>query len=270
MAFLDVHAFSDALGLQVNFYVLLPQPAQREVGTAVLSGPRTAGDSRPYPVLWLLHGLSDDHTIWLRRTSIERYAAEKNIAVVMPAAGRSFYQDMPGGANYWTFLTEELPALCRSWFPLSSRREDNFVAGLSMGGYGAMRMALAKPDRYAAGASLSGALDMNRRLRNADKQGGRLSKAELIGIFGEKLSITGTDADLHFLVQSAVTSAGPKPKLFVCCGTEDELLADNRDFHQRLDAVHYDHTYVEGPGAHEWGYWDTQIQRVLAWLPLAK
>lgn len=264
MAFLNVHAFSDALGLQVNFYVLLPQPAQRQIGVA-------GGEARAqYPVLWLLHGLSDDHTIWLRRTSIERYAAEKNLAVVMPAAGRSYYQDMANGAKYWTFLTEELPSLCRAWFPLSARREDNFVAGLSMGGYGAMRAVLAKPDRYAAGASLSGALDVNRRLREASKQGGRLSKPELIGIFGDKLMSEGTDADLHFLAQRAAASVGPRPKLYLCCGTEDSLLADNRDFHRRLDAAHYEHTYEEGPGAHEWGYWDTQIQRVLAWLPLGR
>src|SRR5438105_15742137 len=120
MGFLDVHAYSEALGVQVNFHVLLPQQTRAQ-----------------FPVLWLLHGLSDDHTIWLRRTSIERYAAEKNLAVVMPAAGRSYYQDMANGARYWTFLTEELPAMCRAWFPLSSRREENFAAGLSMGGYGA-------------------------------------------------------------------------------------------------------------------------------------
>lgn len=263
MAFLDVHAFSDALGLQVNFYVLLPQPAQRQIGVA-------GGEARAqYPVLWLLHGLSDDHTIWLRRTSIERYAAEKNLAVVMPAVGRSFYQDMPNGARYFTFLSEELPALCQSWFPISAKREDNFIAGLSMGGYGAMRAALAKPDRYAAGASLSGALDINKRLLAANKVGGRMSKAEWIGLVGEKLNVEGTDADLHALAQR-VAPASVKPKLFVCCGTEDELLGDNRGFHQVLDSVHYEHTYEEGPGMHEWGYWDANIQRVLRWLPLAK
>ncbi|MEQ1860493.1 MAG: alpha/beta hydrolase family protein [Chthoniobacteraceae bacterium] len=260
MAFLDVHAFSDSLGLQVNFYVLLPQSAQRQIGVA-------SGETRAhYPVLWLLHGLSDDHTIWLRRTSIERYAAEKNIAVVMPAAGRSYYQDMANGARYWTFLTEELPVLCRAWFPLSAKREDNFVAGLSMGGYGALRMALANREGYAAAASLSGALDINRRLRDAAKQGGRLSKEELLGIFGSKLNVEGTDADLHALARRVAGSSGPKPRLFVCCGTEDELLTDNRGFHRHLETVHYDHTYEESPGAHEWGYWDAQIQRVLEWL----
>ena len=264
MAFLDVHCFSDALGLSVSFYVLLPQKATRQIGVA-------GGETRAqYPTLYLLHGLSDDHTIWLRRTSIERYAAAKNIAVVMPAAGRSFYQDMASGAKYWTFVSEELPTLCQQWFPLSPKREDNFVAGLSMGGYGALRMGLARPDKFAAAASLSGALDLARRLRDAGKEGSRMSKAEWTGIFGPDLKGEGTDADLFFLAQKVAASSGPKPRLFLCCGTDDELLADNHAFRQHLDAVHLENHYEEGPGQHEWGYWDAQIQRVLDWLPLGK
>src|SRR5688572_5857368 len=101
MAFLDVHAFSDVLGLQVSFYVLLPQETTRQIGV------ESGGTRTSYPVLWLLHGLSDDHTIWLRRTSVERYAAARNLAVVMPAVGRSYYQDTIGSGRYWTHLTEE-------------------------------------------------------------------------------------------------------------------------------------------------------------------
>jgi S-formylglutathione hydrolase FrmB len=117
MAFLDVHAFSDVLKIQVSFHVLLPQQTTQEIGVEL------GKERASHPVLWLLHGLSDDHTIWLRRTSIERYAAARNLAVVMPAAGRSFYQDMASGPRYWTFLTEELPALCRGWFRISAERE---------------------------------------------------------------------------------------------------------------------------------------------------
>lgn len=262
MAFLDVHAFSDSLGMQVSFYVLLPQQTARQIG---VDG---GGQRSSYPTLWLLHGLSDDHTIWQRRTSIERYAAEKNLAVVMPAVGRSFYQDMPNGARYWTFLTEELPKLCRAWFPLSPAREDNFVAGLSMGGYGALRMALARPDLVSAGASLSGALNVTHRLKNADRTGGRLSKEELLGIFGPKLTVEGTDADLFHLADEVAASKGPKPKLFCWCGTEDELLDDNRLFHRHLESVGLEHRYEESPGSHEWVYWDEQIRRVIDWLPL--
>src|SRR5687768_1122020 len=151
MAFFDCHFFSDTLAMTVSAYVLVPQSSVKQIGLE--SGPARA----TYPTLYLLHGLSDDHTIWMRRTSIERYAAAKNIAVVMPAVGRSFYQNMASGPQYWTFLSEELPRLMRQFFPLSPAREDNFAAGLSMGGYGALRLGLAHPDRFAAAASLSGA-----------------------------------------------------------------------------------------------------------------
>lgn len=249
MGFLDVHAFSDALGRQIAFHVLLPQSVPA-----------------PLPVLWLLHGLSDDHTTWLRRTSIERYAAEQGLAVVMPAVDRSFYQDMANGARYWTFVSEELPALCGAWFPFSTARERNFAAGLSMGGYGALRLALAHPARYAAGASLSGALDLNRRLREAGRPGSRVSLAEWRTIFGNELSVEGTEADLPFLAGRVAGSAGPKPALFLSCGTEDELLGDTRDFHARLQQLGYAHVCEEGPGGHDWACWDAHIQRVLAWL----
>lgn len=263
MAFLDVHAFSDVLRIQVSFHVLLPQQTTQEIGVDL--GKQRAS----HPVLWLLHGLSDDHTIWLRRTSIERYAAAKNLAVVMPAAGRSFYQDMASGLRYWTFLTEELPALCRNWFPISGERADNFVAGLSMGGYGALRLALAHPERYAAAASLSGALDIPRRLREAGRESSRMTRAEWIGLFGPELHAEGTSADLDHLAK-ATAQAAARPRIFLSCGTEDELIGESRAFRDRLNQLKYDHTYEEHPGAHDWGCWDSSIQRVLDWLPLRK
>src|SRR6478609_1422786 len=118
MAFFDCHFFSDTLAMTVSAHVLIPQESQKQIGLE--SGKARAA----YPTLFLLHGLSDDHTIWMRRTSIERYAAQKNIAVVMPAVGRSFYQDMASGPKFWTFVSQELPVLCQEWFPLSSARED--------------------------------------------------------------------------------------------------------------------------------------------------
>jgi S-formylglutathione hydrolase FrmB len=265
MAFIDFHFFSETLGLTCAAHVLVPQKTTQQIGMA-------GGEIRDaYPTLWLLHGLSDDHTIWMRRTSIERYAAAKNIAVVMPAVARSFYQDMACGPRYWTFLSEELPALCREFFPLSAVREENFAAGLSMGGYGALRLGLARPDRYAAVASLSGALDIARRLREAGtNEFSRISLAEWAGIFGPELKGAGTEADLYFLAEKVASSPGPKPRLYLACGTEDELLKDTRDFRRHLDRVHLPATYEEGPGAHEWGCWDAQIQRVLDWLPLGK
>ena len=261
MAFLDFHFFSETLGLTCAAHVLIPQATVKQIGMA------GGGRREKYPTLYLLHGLSDDHTIWMRRTSIERYAAERNIAVVMPAVGRSFYQDTASGAKYWTFVSEELPALCEQFFPLSGEREQRFAAGLSMGGYGALRLALACPGKFAAAASLSGALDLARRLREAGREGALMNRAEYTGIFGPELRGEGTDADLFFLAEKLAASAGPKPALYIACGTEDGLLGESRAFREHLARLGLAAAYHESPGGHDWACWDAEIQRVLAWLP---
>src|ERR671918_410594 len=152
MILTEVNFFSETLTLGCAMHVLLPQ--------------RSLADAQKKPqkkfrTLYLLHGHSDDHTAWQRWTSIERYAEGLNLAVVMPAVHLSFYNDMAHGGKYWQFISEEVPMLARDMFSLSSKREDNFVAGLSMGGYGAFKLALTHPERYATAASLSGALDIS-------------------------------------------------------------------------------------------------------------
>ena len=218
-----------------------------------------------YRTLYLLHGHSDDHTAWQRWTSIERYVEGLNLAVVMPAVHLSFYSDMVHGGKYWQFISEEVPILVRDMFSLSSRREDSFVAGLSMGGYGAFKLALTHPDRYAAGASLSGAVDI-REVVNA--HGERNDKAWLAGmrnVFGDLNKMPGSKHDLLTLARRV--SRGPvRPRLYQCCGTEDFLYADNICFRDEVYKLPLDLTYEEGLGEHTWAYWDQMIQHVLAWI----
>ena len=153
MAFLTLNFHSDALGMASEIAVILPQSATTQIG---MGGSRT----EEFKTLYLLHGLSDDHTIWERRTSIERYASRYGIAVVMPNAHRSWYCDMAHGGNYYTYIAKEVPALCRSFFRgMSDKKEMNYIAGLSMGGYGALKIALRNPGAFAGVASFSGALD---------------------------------------------------------------------------------------------------------------
>ncbi|CAH8720172.1 esterase family protein [Paenibacillus thiaminolyticus] len=255
MALLTCNYFSEVLGLSTAMTVILPETTAGQYGMDNLKS------TEIHKTLFLLHGLSDDHTIWVRRTSIERYAALKGIAVVMPQVHRSFYTDMTHGLRYWTFLTEELPAKARSFFPLSAKREDNYVAGLSMGGYGAMKWALSYPERFAAAASLSGSLDVaDPALRERIREDARL-------IYGEG-DINGTPNDLFCLLEQADRHPGPKPKLFQCCGTEDFLYQDNLRFREAVRHTGFEHTYAEGPGDHTWEYWDARIQDVLDWLPL--
>ncbi len=253
----EVNFFSETLGLLSTMYVLLPQRA--------LSDARSK--RRPkYRTLYLLHGHSDDHTAWMRWSSIERYAEGLNLAVVMPAVHLSFYNDMAYGPAYWQFISEEVPALVRDMFSLSAKREDNFVAGLSMGGYGAFKMALTHPERYAAAASLSGAVDINDVV--SVKKADPLNKAWLVemrNVFGDLSKVPGSKHDL-FALAKKVAKSSVKPRLYQCCGTEDFLHADNIRFRDAVRKLPLDLTYEEGPGEHNWDYWDKNIQNVLAWM----
>lgn len=245
--------FSDVLELATSMTVVLPQVTTARIGTS------TAERPGPPPVLYLLHGLSDDDSMWMRRTSIERYAEDLGLAVVMPQVHRSFYTDQAHGGRFWTFLADELPQIVSGFFQVSTRREDTFVAGLSMGGYGALRWALRRPERFAAAACLSGALDVNRLRESGDRD-------ELMHLVFGGREITGTDSDLFHLLDQADVAA--LPRLYLCCGTEDELIEDGRRFAGAAAARGADVTTDFGPGAHEWSYWDAAIRDVLAWLPL--
>jgi putative tributyrin esterase len=260
LALINCDFISEVLGISTSMCVILPQNTRSQIG---MSG---SENKEKYPTLYLLHGLSDDHTTWQRRTSIERYVSDMGIAVVMPNGGRSFYTDMKHGYKYFTFISEELPEIAKQFFPLSDKREDTFAAGLSMGGYGAFKLALSCPDKYAAAASLSGAVDMASRVKSNEIQ----DTTELENICGDLNSIKNSENDLFYLAKNVSALNGPKPKLYQCCGTEDFLYEDNINFKNFIEKTNLDYTYEEGPGVHEWKYWDEQIQKVLKWLPISK
>ena len=249
MAQLTCDFFSDALQVGTSVTVVLPQVTESQVGVT-----RGVRDGEP-PVLYLLHGLSDDHSAWSRYTSVARYAEAAGLAVVMPAVHRSFYADERHGHRYWTFVSEELPAVVGSFFKVSQDPRRTFVAGLSMGGYGALRLALTYPDRYAAAASMSGALDVARAMADP-------GRSELLDrVFGG--SVTPAE-DLLALLREGP----PFPPLHLSCGTEDHLLDHTTSFADAARAAGADVTLDLCTGAHEWAFWDAEIQRVLAWLPL--
>ena len=250
----EIHFFSEVLGLSSRMYVLLPQPAMNEA-------------LRPnYRTLYLLHGHSDDHSAWQRWTAIERYVQGLNLAVIMPDVHLSFYTDMVHGGRYWTFISQELPALVQRIFPLSTDRADNFVAGLSMGGYGAFKLALAHPDRFAAAASLSGALDIRYLVSEEGPDRDEAWLAGMRNIFGPDLrKVADSDHDLRTLARQA-TQSREKPRLYQCCGTEDFLYQNNLSFRDFLRDLSFDLTYEEGPGEHTWAYWDAMIQQSLVWM----
>ena len=255
MAFLELNCFSSTLGMAVNVNVILPE--------AFHSVDMDSNSESTYRTLYLLHGLSDDQTIWERRTTIELYAAYKGIAVVMPNGGRSWYTDCANGANYFTFITKELPSICRGFFRgMSAKPEDNFIAGLSMGGYGATKIGLSCPDVFGGFASLSGAVDITDIPFAWDN--------EWQGIFGFDVkgydSLKGTKHDCFALADEYAQKGLPFPKAYFWCGTEDFLIAANRRFDKHLNQLGYAHKYEESEGNHSWPYWDKHIRDAIDYL----
>ena len=206
------------------------------------------------PVLYLLHGYSDDSTVWLRRTSLERYLDDVRLIVVMPDGGHEFYTNAVTGYDYETFMVEELPCLVRGWFPVDAGLRRQSIGGLSMGGYGAVRLGIKYGDRFASIHAHSGAYDIEHRLQAED------SLPHLQRVFGE--SVAGTDSDIFHLVRTSDPAVLPAIK--IDCGDEDHCLHDNRNLTEALTAAGIDHQYDEYEGGHDWEYWDTHIQEAVA------
>ena len=245
MAFVTVKFYSETLGTQAEINVIIPQ-GSKESGNE---------ENQKYKCLYLLHGYGDDHTTWSRNTSIERYAEKHGICVVLPHAEKSFYANMKYGPDYYNYIANEVPSVIRRLFNVSSKREDNFIAGFSMGGYGALKIALRECDKFAAGAGLSPCADMN-----------NLSfKDELVPIFGEEITIPNED-DLLYLADQKANEEN-RPRLFVAIGTNDFLYENNIVFRQKLKNNGYDFTYQEAEGQdHNWQFCDEYIQHILDWM----
>ena len=247
MAMLHTDFFSNVLSMCVQMDVILPQRTTGQIG---MEGKTRLGK---YPTLYLLHGLSDDHTIWQRRTSIERYVADMGIAVVMPCTHRAWYTDTAYGMKYWEYISEELPAICRDFFPnMSDKREDTWAAGLSMGGYGAVKLGLRASETFSRVATLSGAMDVAGVTAPISKNRSTYWDT----VFGDSKDLRGSFNDLFAAAEELKASGKPLPDIFMWCGTEDGLYPCNVAMRDHLKKLGYNVTYTESAGDHQWKYWD--------------
>ncbi len=264
MALIECKFFSKSLLLNTNIIVVLPTKTFSDI----MVNPEDPGNlkAEKYETLYLLHGGSDDSSAWLRNTRIERYAEKHNIAVVMPEVDLSFYTDMKYGNKYWTYISEELPAFVQSLLPLSTKREDNYVAGLSMGGYGAFKLALKKPENFSFAISFSGAVDIQRMIEDSVLGDNHI----LQNAFGDLVQFKNSENDLVYLLKKAKEDNVTLPKLYQSCGTEDFLYKNNLQFKQLAEELKVDLTYVESPGGHDWDYWDEYIQKAFDWIQSEK
>jgi putative tributyrin esterase len=240
MAFIQAHFDSPVLKKKVALWALTPDQ----------------GHGRgPFPVLYLLHGLSDDHTMWMRRTSLERYVEGLPLVVVMPDGFRSFYTDNHAGPAYGRYMIEDVLGFAERTLPIKATRANRCISGLSMGGYGAIRLALAHPELFVSASSHSGAL-MNFRSKTAKEDLRRFP-----AVFGPKPK--NSAHDVFFLSEACKAKRGPKPKLRLDTGSEDHLAERSRAFSAHLTAIGYAHEYEEFPGGHNWEYWDTHVRDAL-------
>ena len=266
MAFMQFNFYSKALNYHTTVNVVLPIPDPDDNILGYEN--RYLEQGEKYQTLYLLHGLMSDHSGWMRYSNVERYAQAKKLAVVMPDAYNSYYTDAPFGSKFYTYYTEELPKVLRSILPLSEKREDNFIAGLSMGGYGAFYAALTKPEQYAAAVSLSGAIDLYGE--DEKPKGTAFSQETFKSIYGEHCEYYKKEKHcLRTIARRQVEAGVDLPKFYIACGTEDFLYESNQTGRDYFKSLGLDVTYEEGPGKHEWDFWDTYIRRVInGWLPL--
>ncbi|MGM9604995.1 MAG: alpha/beta hydrolase [Faecousia sp.] len=262
MALIQATLFSQSLMRTVNVNVILPVDKLAAPG-------QTPRQEKPLKTLYLLHGVFGSYVDWVSGTRIQRYAEAHDLAVVMPSGENAFYVDQPAGHNYYgAFIGQELVELTRRMFPLSRKREDTFIGGLSMGGYGAMRNGLKYSDTFGCITAFSGAWDIDQIAARAEDTGSMLtSRSYAEACFGDLDRLPGSDMDPWFLARQLKESGKPFPKIYIACGESDGLLPINDRLAAYLKELGAEVTYEVGPGAHEWDFWDTYVKRAIEWLP---
>lgn len=242
MALLRVEYASKALEMNTSFQVFLPDE----------------GELKDVKVVYLLHGLTDNCTGWTRYSSCERYARERGVALVIPEVQRSFYIDGVYGLNYFTYVSRELPAVCQRMFGLSDEREKNFVMGLSMGGYGALKCGLTFPEKYAGCGSFSGVTDLKAFM---NRQALPMHKREFTALLGPGHEI-GPENDLAALAKQAETL----PNVYISCGEQDVHYLMNCAFAEVLEGLGARCRFDHREGGHSWDFWDQSIQDCFDYL----
>ncbi len=254
MAFITINWLSGTMMRQMTCSVILPEQARGIIGVDSAAVPEKL------PALWLLHGLSDNHTTWSRNTSIERYAKERGIAVIMPDGEDSNYADMAHGHPFYRTIANELFDVMGGFFNLSDRREDNWIAGNSMGGGGAMKLGLANPDKFSAIGCLSAGDTVFPRL--GSKPGDDPRFDEVVYRAYDSRDLEGTEEDVLGSAKKILVEGLPAPRIFHAIGKDDFLLDaahKTRDFFMSLEGNPFDYTYIEDEGNHCWAYWDKHI-----------
>ena len=261
MAWLQISFSSSSLNRLVNANVLIP--ADSRLGMPIR-------DEKPFKTLYLLHGFTGDHTDWLTNTSLMEMSLLNNLAIVMPSGENSFYVDIEhSGRMYSEFIGRELVAFTRRILPLSHKREDTIIGGLSMGGYGALYNGLKHNDVFGHVIALSSALVVENATKSTyePNQMG-VHRGYFEDVFGDLDKLLESDKNLEVLAKSVIESGCDLPDLYIACGYNDMLVYGNRMLSAYLKDIGFNHVYEESAGTHEWAFWNTFLKRALARLDL--
>lgn len=246
MAVIRWQHFSNVLRLHTSLTITLPEPA--------------AAGAR-YPLLYLLHGGTENSTTWLREANLEAISERFQLATVSIDGQSSAYVDMWHGGKYFTYLTEELPALIPSRIPVVNEPKDTLIAGFSMGGQGALRAAFRRPQQYAACFALSGARDMNPLFEKWASMENGPDLRGVIDALGPIEQLRGSDNDIVSLAELAVRCGKPLPLFYLACGNEDYAVALSDAYHEYLLTIGLAHEYYKAPGIHGYGF----AEQALVW-----
>ena len=254
MALIQLNYNSKALFRTVPVNVILPVDRFDADTNSYLSR-----EGQKYKTLYLLHGLLGNYTDWVSRTRIQMWAEEKDLAVIMPSGDNSFYMRSRTPWNdYESFIGEELVEITRRMFPLSDRYEDTYIGGISMGGYGAIRNGIVFSDTFSHVIGLSSALHIF----------DDLSEEANIGLFDDIREASETDLNPRIAVEKMLNEKRKTPRFYMACGRQDDLMDTNASFRDLLREKGLDVTWDEENAGHDWDFWDSQIKKVLEWLPL--
>lgn len=266
MSIVNVNFFSESLMRMVNFVAVIPIDKRSVDGEAL----RPKG--KLLKTLYLLHGLYGGEWDWLTTTRIKKWAMDRNLAVVMPAGENGFYNNHKAMHTYYgKFVGQELVDFTRTMFRLSENREDTYIAGLSMGGLGALYSGFRYPDTFGYVGSLSTALLADHYPEGDSDSMGLLSNRTFMeAVYGAEADFNGSENDYYRLVKELVDEKRKIPQLYISCGIDDPLLQGNRKYRDYLRSLNVPVIYTEDEGAHDWAFWDRNLYRFVEWLPVEK
>lgn len=262
MALLQVNFFSNALRRVSTLQVLLPN----DVPDYVTSGNKHY--ERQTKTLYLLHGYSGNTVDWILGSQAQEMSIKYNLAIVMPSGENSFYLDGKGtGRAYGTFTGSEIVNYMRKTFGLSDKKEDTFIGGLSMGGFGAIHTGVAYPENFGKMFGLSSALIIhNIKGKKEDFQNDVADYDYYTITFGDLDKLEESDNNPEYLIKKRKANGETIQPIFMACGTEDFLLNENRAFYEFLKAEQVEVTYKESSGVHDWKFWSEYLEIAIKWL----